>query len=161
MRRTAIFSECGLYRHSLTREWGEGPLLPFSMLQPSMAGFEIDDPTIRRCMGFARREGFAGLIVVNMFGLISPYPETLKTSVDPFGPGNYREHVRVLEIAAASSIPIVCAWGAHPMALEPARAFVQHADYHRARLVCLGKTKGGAPRHPLYVRADQPFEAFP
>lgn len=161
MRRTAIFSPCGLYRLNLTRVWGDGPLLFFAMLQASTAGPEVDDPTIRRCMSFARRERFSGIDVVNMYGLISPYTETLKTADDPFGPGNYVEHVRVLKTAAERSIPVVCAWGAHPLAAEPAQAFVQHAAYHRARLVCLGKTARGAPRHPLYVKGDQPFEAFP
>jgi hypothetical protein len=72
MRRTAIISECGRYRYRLTREWGDGPLLTFAMLNPSTANAEIDDPTIRRCMSFGRREGASGISVFNLFAQPTP-----------------------------------------------------------------------------------------
>ena len=56
--KTAAISDCGTYRYSLTREWAEGPRLLFVMLNPSTADAEADDPTIRKCIGYAQREGF-------------------------------------------------------------------------------------------------------
>lgn len=88
IRKTASISECGLYRYLLGRAWGDGPLLPFIMLNPSTADADIDDPTIRRCMGFAKREGTSGVSVANLFALRSKDPSALLTVSGRVGPGN-------------------------------------------------------------------------
>ncbi len=162
MRRTAVISECGLYRYRLTREWGDGRLMTFAMLNPSKADADIDDPTIRRCMSFACREGAAGIVVFNLFAFRSADPEALVLAYDAVGPDNLEEMGRVLSDAAAAGVPVVCAWGAHWVAAEKAADhFVKEAGKRGALLVCLGKTKSGAPRHPLYVKSDTKFEAYP
>ena len=157
LRRTAQISPCGLYRYRLTREWSDMPLLPFVMLNPSTADAEEDDPTIRRCMAFGRREGAGGIVVVNQFAFRATNPDALRTAADPFGPDNDAALQETGREAAAMRVPVICAWGAHG----------GHSNRHivllmqtGARLMCLGRTKNGHPRHPLYVRGDQPLEMF-
>lgn len=141
MIRSAVISPCGQYRYRLDRRWGDGPTLGFIMLNPSTADAEIDDATIRRCMGFARREGCGGIQVVNLFAYRATDPAHLLTVADPIGPENDL-YVRSLKG------PVVAAWGAHPMARK---------GFFGRHLLCLGKTKDGYPRHPLYVHRDAPL----
>lgn len=156
----AEISECGKYRYQLTRYWGRGSFQPFVMLNPSTADASADDPTIRRCMSFARREGAGGIVVANLFAFRATSPKDMKAAPDPFGHGN---ELALRQVARASVIgkrPIVCAWGVnsdfgtHLLAIG---IFQQEG----AGMVCLGKTKDGSPRHPLYVRGDAPLVAFP
>jgi hypothetical protein len=158
MERSADISNCGAYRYELIRQWSDAPLLPFIMLNPSTADGEFDDPTIRRCMGFARRDGFGGIIVVNVFAFRTPSPRDLRNAKRPKGPKNHVTLRRVAQLAADREQPVVCAWGSHAGddGAKTARMFRGYG----VRLVCFGKTKDGAPRHPLYVRADRPLEDF-
>ena len=85
----AVFSPCGRYRWWLERVWeGEGASLLFIGLNPSRADAHQDDPTLRRLMGFARRWGFSGLEVLNLFGGIAVHPAALKAWSDPVGADN-------------------------------------------------------------------------
>ena len=142
----ALLSPCGRYRYRLTREWlmGEGTVL-FVMLNPSTADAETDDPTIRRCIGFAQRWGFRGLAVGNLFAWRATDPRELRQAIDPVGPENDRHLVEMSHAANA----VIAAWGAGggrrgQYALRLLRGTVEH----------LGLTKQGYPRHPLYLRAD-------
>jgi hypothetical protein len=159
-RKTARISKCGTYRYRLTRCWGDAPMLPFVMLNPSTADADLDDPTIRRCMSFARREKMGGIVVSNLYALRATDPQRLKEVNDPFGPGNQDALSEIGTDAVAYNVPIVCAWGAHGTLLSTYQA-CDDLKKHGARLVCLGKTKEGFPRHPLYVRGDQPLIPFP
>jgi hypothetical protein len=164
VKKWAHLSDCGTYRYQLKRFWGNpyhGALLPFVMLNPSTADAEIDDPTIRRCMGFARREGAAGIVVANLFAYRSTSPSALKECSDPFGPGNRQNLEEVARFAFVGKSPVVCAWGAGGSIHGGDRSGIEILQQAGARLVCLGKTKDGHPRHPLYVRTDQPLVAFP
>lgn len=159
--KRARISDCGRYRYSLERIWNaDAKLLIFCMLNPSTADAELDDPTIRRCMGFAGREACGGIRVVNLFTLRTSSPADLWKADDRIGgPEAERALVAAADDAARDDLPIVCAWGAGSrgkgvFTIEMMRA-------RGARLVCLGRTKDGSPRHPLYVRADQRFEPFP
>lgn len=90
VRKGAFISECNLYRYWLTREWGEGGnLMAFVMLNPSTADANIDDPTIRRCVGFAKREGRNGIVVVNLFAGRATDPDEMFKMRDPVGPDMY------------------------------------------------------------------------
>lgn len=157
LRRTAHISPCGLYRYRLTREWSDTAPLPFVMLNPSTADADLDDPTIRRCMGFARREGAGGIVVVNQFAFRATDPDALRTAADPHGPENDAALAEAAREAAAAGMPIVCAWGTHGGRSNRHITIIQASG---VRLVCLGVTKDGHPRHPLYVRGDQPLVAF-
>ena|ERR1700726_215647 len=161
VNKSASISPCGTWRYRLTRHWAADYMLPFVMLNPSTADAEVDDPTIRRCMSFARREGAGGLVVVNLFALRSPSPVRLREVNDPFGPGNAAALKEVEKYSIRLSVPIVCAWGAHGTFHGGNNAAVRIFQEAGAHLVCLGKTKEGHPRHPLYVAADQPLVDFP
>lgn len=114
------------------------------MLNPSTADESSDDPTLRRCIGFARQWGLGGLHVVNLYAFRATQPADLWTAADPVGP----ENNRYLEDAAASDEVLVAAWGVHAKQARVAEVLsIPGFD----RLTCLRTTKGGAPSHPLYL----------
>lgn len=156
VRKRAVISDCGTFRYRLTRSWGLGKLLPFVMLNPSTADAEIDDPTIRRCMSFARREGAGGIVVGNLCAFRSPSPADLDKAQDPFGLGNQHYLWQIATGSVEDEMPIVCAWGVHG-AGRGDRYAVDLFRKEGARLVCLGTTAAGHPKHPLYVKGDQPL----
>lgn len=155
--RTAILSTDGIYRYHLTRRWDDGPILSFVMLNPSTADADIDDPTIRRCSGFAKRDGFAGIAVGNVYAFRATKLADLWQARDPYGPENHSALLRIAMEAVRDSTPVVCAWGARGGNSNRHISLMMQAG---ARLVCLGKTKDGHPRHPLSVKRNQPLEAF-
>lgn len=151
---SAVLSADATYRYRLVRQWGPGPRATFVMLNPSTADATADDPTIRRCMGFPRSWGLDCIVVVNLYAYRSTDPRALWTAADPVGPDNDRH----LRLAAADPGPLVAAWGAH--------ARQDRVDQVLAlpgfdRLQALGRTRAGAPRHPLYLRADSTLEVWP
>jgi hypothetical protein len=148
--RYAEISECGRYRYTLGRQWGDGPLVTFVMLNPSTADAEMDDPTIRRCLGFARSWGAGALHVVNLYALRSTDPAALWVVPDPVGPDNDRHLAQHAHLAVRDGAPIVAAWGANA---RQDRVAAVRALPGMDRLQCLGVTKDGAPRHPLYLPA--------
>lgn len=156
----ATISKCGRYRYWLERKWGPGHPQVFIMLNPSTADAKEDDPTIRRCMGFARREGAGGLIVVNLFGLRATNPQELDDVRDPVGPDNGTNIGLALIGAAATRRPVICAWGANKNASKQADTIHRRADDIGAELKCLGMTKSGAPKHPLYLSSNAPLVAY-
>ncbi len=150
----AIISECGKYRYLLHRGDGDRTM-PIVMLNPSTADATLDDPTIRRCKGFAEREGCGRLVVANLYALRATKPNDLWTADDPIGPDNDITLATLLALHG----PIVCAWGANAKP-DRVRWFVELAKAADAELFCLGTTKSGAPRHPLYIKADQPLVPY-
>lgn len=158
---SANVSECGRYRYGLERRWDRSlPMLPIIMLNPSTAYASVDDPTIRRCMAFARRDGFGGIAVANLFAFRATSPEAMKAAADPIGPDGIEALDVLLSAAASINRPVLAAWGAHGSYRDRANEVVASAMDWGAQLVCLGTTRDGHPRHPLYVRADQPFVPF-
>lgn len=150
--RGAVLSADGRYRYSLARGWAdEGQVLGFVMLNPSTADAELDDPTILRCMKFARREGCRGIVVFNLFSYRTSHPAVLKTVglEEAVGPGN-REHIADwLRLFGATGFKaVVCAWGNFAQGLYRLPIESMLADAH-VPTRCLGKTKLGAPKHPL------------
>jgi hypothetical protein len=159
----AVLSPDGVYRYTLTRVWNVGlPLAMFVMLNPSTADATVDDRTIGRCREFAAREGCGGIIVVNLFALRSTDPAGLRTHPDPVGPDN--AHYMALALGQNPAV-VIAAWGAHPFAAHRAGAVAMVLDQQlavrRLRLKCLGVTKAGHPRHPLYVNGRTPLITYP
>lgn len=157
----ATMSPCGKYRYELTRFWdGRKPAVAFVMLNPSTADAEIDDPTIRRCIGFAQAWGYGELRVYNLFALRATDPGELLTSDAPVGPDN----AKFIEKARACD-RIVCAWGATTLPKPHAHRGLIVTDLLMGEdsrdLYCLGYTKDGSPRHPLYVASDMVPVLFP
>ena len=156
--RWASLSRCGRYRYALGRRWGEGPEALFVLLNPSIADAQTDDPTLRRCIGFAKREGCGASRTVNLFAWRATAPRDLARTAGEGGDVVGRGNVAALRGALRECDgPVVTGWGAHDLALPRARAFARLAQAEGRALLCLGLTKAGHPRHPLYVRADAPL----
>jgi hypothetical protein len=147
MDETAVFSPCRTWRYSLRRQLIGTGTVAFIGLNPSTADETRDDPTIRRCLGFARRWSFAALEVVNVYGLRATEPHALWHAADPVGPQNDRVLSRAIEGADL----VIAAWGAQA---RPERLAELRWALGDVQLHALGFTQSGAPRHPLYLRAD-------
>jgi hypothetical protein len=153
VRSHAVISGDGLYRYSLLREWDQfAGTLTFVMLNPSTADAQLDDPTIRRCIGFAKREGFGKLVVLNLYALRATDPKALSLSSDPVGPDNDTFLGAHFSLRSELDQPVVAAWGVNA---KPERVACAIERMRGVSFQCLGTTKDGHPRHPLYVRSDQ------
>lgn len=144
MYNGANFSPDRVYRYDLWRTWfgGEGYAM-FVGLNPSTADETRDDPSIRRCIGFAKAWGHAGLCMTNLFAYRATFPEIMKAFDAPVGP----ENDAILQERAEGASVVVAAWGVH--------GTHQHRDrWVRGmlpRLHYLRLTKDGHPGHPLYL----------
>ncbi|TCD59486.1 hypothetical protein CWE17_01575 [Synechococcus sp. BS56D] len=162
-----VFSACRRYRWILSRSLGGGqaPSLIFIGLNPSRADGERDDPTLRRLQGFARSWGYGRLVVLNLFALVTPSPAVLRRSAEPVGRANdavLKAWLRRWSLAP-QQWDLWLGWGAagglhdrDQRLLALLRAVLPQ------RLACggappgvLGLTRGGYPRHPLYLPAGQ------
>jgi hypothetical protein len=143
----------GIYRYSLSREWddGRGTVL-WIMLNPSTADAIVNDPTIRRCIGFSRAWGAKRLDIRNLFAYRATDPADMVKAdgrrVDIIGPENDER----IAAAHGTAMTTIVAWGAHPIAAVRSRV-VRRMLFGRP-VFCLGTTKAGAPRHPLYVPSN-------
>lgn len=154
----ATVSACGLYRYQLWRCWGDGKTACFVLLNPSVADADNDDPTIRRCIGFAKRERCSRLCVVNLFAGRATDPRDMQQMADPIGP---RNDLSILEATIAEPAPLViAAWGAGGAYRGRAQQIVTALAFTGVEVMCLGVTKDGQPRHLLYVKADEPLVPF-
>jgi len=161
-RKDAQISECGRYRYSLIRQWGYGPFMTFIMLNPSTADSFADDPTIRRCRAFAKRESMSGLLVVNLYAFRATNPADLPVDFDDrVGPFNGASLVGAISGVAARGGHMVAAWGSSVgNDLRMVHRVSEWATDQNVPLHCLGTTKDGHPRHPLYVKGDTPLEEW-
>ncbi|KAF3766156.1 DUF1643-domain-containing protein [Cryphonectria parasitica EP155] len=168
--KDAYVSPCQKYRWWLTRIWDPAlATLAFVMLNPSTADAQADDPTTRRCIAFARRDGFGGICIFNLWGLRATSPVDLKKrlaattmdgkddSLTEFLLADYW-----LRYAAGRFTHVVCAWGNVPGTLrhqgvQRAACLCRGLTGGAGDLLCLGCTGSGQPRHPLYVRNEQPL----
>jgi hypothetical protein len=158
---SAIISDCGKYRYRL------GRVLPsvipgirtvaFIMVNPSTADAEQDDPTIRRCLGFARKNQYTSLLVGNLFAYRATDVRELAKVRDPVGPENQTYLNRIFGEADL----VIAAWG--PVTKLPKELRLHWTYVHdlakRADkpLHCIGTTNSGHPRHPLYTPGDTPL----
>lgn len=158
MNSWAHISDDGRYRYILGRLWSDddlGLVLNWVMLNPSTADAKIDDPTIRRCIGFSRLWGYCGMRVVNLYALRATQPADLWRSDDPVGP----ENDDILRwIAHHTETPVIAAWGANA---RPERVAHVINILGPRNLDCLGVTKQGAPKHPLYLPANTQHIPYP
>lgn len=158
MTRGATFDARRRYRYRLWRDWEPSrPRVVWIMLNPSTADETTLDATIRRCVGFAKAWGFGGIDVVNLFAWRATDPGLLRAAKDPVGPANDHAIAAALRDAAL----IVAAWGGNPIVSSRARDVRRLAARLHKRLFCLGTTKDGEPRHPLYVRGSIGTEGLP
>ena len=148
LRRSAKLSPCGRYRYLLRRSWLDLFAQPdnyvlFICLNPSTADANIDDPTVRRCMGFARSWGYSGVVLANLFAFRATDPKKMLSAPDPVGPDNDRYLVEAARVASL----VVAGWGVHGTHKDRAREVRSLVPgLHYLRL-----TKGGHPAHPLFL----------
>lgn len=181
----AIISRCGKYRYRLWREWrlhpkpaqwnmwteddgssvvdgdghqlGEPRRCVFVMLNPSTADGDVDDPTIRRCVGFAKAWGYDRLEVINLFAYRATNPRDLLAihhTDDPVGIDNQRHFDRALE----NNGVIICAWGAHGAHLGQDETALGWLGCHKRHALKI--TADGHPGHPLYLPANSELREF-
>ena len=157
MHSRAEFSECGRYRYLLQRQWGDEAICLFVGLNPSTATADSDDATVRKCVALARTWGFSGMTMANLFAVRCRYPQILSTHQDPVGPDNDR----FLLPAVKQAHTVVAMWGNHGL-----KSYGQSARRDQYILSlrddwqCIGITKHGAPRHPLYVASSSSLMNF-
>lgn len=154
LKRQAVFSECRSYRYGLWRVWDESkPTAMFICLNPSTADEVDDDPTISRCIGFAREWGYGGICVGNLFAFRETDRCKLKLCRHPVGPNNDKW----LQRMSRESDIVVSAWGNDD-------SFMWRASKVKAlipELYCIEVNKTGEPRHPLYAKqASEPKPMF-
>lgn len=152
-RRNATISECGKYRYWLGRFWDDNKApLPFVMLNPSTADALKDDATIRKCIGFARKFGYGGIEVVNLFAYRATKPKDLRDAGWPKGMSNDHAIHETAIRAINAGAPVVCAWGANA---RPHRQYAGSILLALAslgcRVVALRQLNDGTPEHPLML----------
>jgi hypothetical protein len=152
----AVFDVYGMYRYSLWRAWSPcHPRIAFVLLNPSTADEQKNDPTIRRCLGFARAWKFGSMEVVNVFAYrATDYRELFKVS-NPIGEENNRYLMQAVERCST----VVVGWGTRGT-LYGRDSQVMSLLAGRNDVHCLGITKDGQPRHPLYVKGDTSLVPF-
>ena len=156
MNGSAIISADGKYRYTLLRDWAIGPRVLWIMLNPSTADANVNDRTIERCIAFSQREGFGSMEVGNLYAYRATDPRELRGlgALEACGPDNDK-HLWHMSLRAQK---IICAWGANA---SPRQLALQIIGKAPAGLWCLGKTKSGSPRHPLYLSKHTPLVPFP
>jgi hypothetical protein len=150
VKSDATISECGQYRYHLERIWDERlPLCCWVMLNPSTADASQDDPTIRRCIGFAKSWGYGGIVVVNLFAVRATDPMDIYFHHYPEGP-DVAEH---LVKWATTCKMVVAGWGVHGGFRSRHKIVAGLLQSRGVKLHCLAVTKDGQPKHPLYLKS--------
>lgn len=147
----AVISDCKRYRYLLRRTWDhEKPRALFVMLNPSTADAEEDDATIRSLVRICTALKFGSFEVVNLFAWRATDPDDLAEVDDPIGDMNDA----VIAAAIIRCDLHICAWGAFKFAQTRGEHLQTKIRATRPAMFCLGKTKSGAPKHPLYLKTD-------
>lgn len=147
MEKKANISKDKIYRYTLSRTWDPTkPTVLFIGLNPSIADENIDDPTITRCINFAKDWGYGALLMANLFAFRSTYPKEIYLIDDPIGKDN--DHY-ILECVKQSDLIIAC-WGNNGTYMDREKIIKELVP----NLYCLQKNKNGTPHHPLRLPRD-------
>lgn len=166
----AEISDDGLYRYTLTREWGDGSCVSWLCFNPSTATAEQDDASIRKMVGFSKRWGYGRLVVLNLFAIRSTNPRRVpRMGSSAIGPMNDYWICESLK----ESRELLCAWGCGEHFKTDKYSDVSSLDFRPHSLLpnlrskfpelrhnCLGYRKDGHPRHPLMLSYDTPRQPF-
>jgi hypothetical protein len=154
-QRGATFDTTRQYRYSLWRTWEDrGNRATFVLLNPSQANEVDDDPTIRRCMGFARDRGYSSVEIVNLFAYCATQVKTLKKANDPIG---FENDAYIQEASQRANL-LICAWGNWGSLWG--RNLEVMGLLGEVKCGCLGMTRSGHPRHPLYLPKSTNIETY-
>ena len=160
--------ECGPYRYSLSRQWGDEKPAIFIMLNPSTADAYEDDPTIRKCVRFAKRWQCGGLVVVNLFAHRATATTDLFQADQPIGPDNRCHIAHAVRMNGFA----VCAWGEHDKLEKKFRnqirdqgniitAYIKDiAPTLQLKSLGLLSKKYCHPKHPLYLPIDTKLQPY-
>ncbi|ANH71481.1 hypothetical protein ACS15_2299 [Ralstonia insidiosa] len=151
MHKSAVISPCGKFRYRLGRRWASGPAMLFIMLNPSTADASVDDPTIRKCIGFAERNGADAIEVVNLFAFRATDPKALAYAGWPVGPDNAEYIARATKEVHEDEGRIVFAWGANARGRDEAQAMIGDLAYRDIPGYTLRLLLDGTPAHPLML----------
>jgi hypothetical protein len=153
----AVISEDGKYRYLLRRTWDHAkPRALLIMLNPSTADARQDDATIRSCVRLLTGLCYGSMEVVNLFAWRATKPTDLPSFAEAIGPKN----PDIIDGAISRCDIVICAWGANSMAMEYGKQIISTARASRPAVYCFGKTKTGAPKHPLYIKSGTPLEPY-
>ena len=155
-KREAIFSKCRLYRYVLYISWDQSiPSLVWIMLNPSTADEYANDPTVTRVCGFARRNGYGGVCILNLNAYRATDPRAMMSAADPVGPRNdhWIEHI----VHVKPRPDVVCAWGTKGVFGARDQEVLTLLDAFHIRPRILRLTKDGHPEHPLYIPSKTPL----
>jgi hypothetical protein len=158
----AAFSPCGKYRYALGRSW-ELPLFPlptmlFVLHNPSDADHAEPDPTLTRCIGFAKREACGSVVIVNPMARVATDKRELHTALNPVGALN----AAAIRDALANCDRFVVGWGiVHVRLREWVQPTIDEIEACAHPLLCLGTNGDGSPKHPLYLAANTPLVRWP
>lgn len=157
LEMSAEFAEGRTLRYWLERAWSltNPRRLVVIGLNPSTADDTVDDPTIRRCVNFAKREACGGLIMVNLFCYRATSPRDLLAATDP-GAGNLADQYLLTACTPADRV-VVAAWGAHGTHRNRGVVVRMLLAQYRVELLHFGLTNNGQPKHPLYLAATTPL----
>ena len=134
-----------MHRYALWRIWDQTPPAMFIGLNPSTADEVENDPTVTRCIKRSKQMGCGGLLMGNIFAFRATDPGVLLVAHDPIGPDTDKWLLRMARRAGV----IIAAWGAHGKHVGRGHTVAELLRGHA--LLCLGQTKGGHPKHPLYL----------
>lgn len=176
--RETIFSPCRKYRYTLWRDWMDDVMeleehrnnktamyVQFIGLNPSTADETLDDPTIRRCIDFAKRWGFGAMCMTNLFAFRATDPDVMKAAKLPIGEASFcaynvgnmafaeRNDAHIYGVANGAGL-IVAAWGNDGSHLGRSSYVLDMLKRHKFSPHHLGLTQSGEPKHPLYLRSD-------
>jgi hypothetical protein len=144
MYKHAILSKDNKYRYQLSRIWDEEkPKVLFIMLNPSIADTDIDDPTIRKVITFAKSWDYGGIFVGNLYAFRSTDPKVLRYINNPIGEDNIQHIQHLIGLTER----VIYAWGNHQK--EPSwLCDLVDIPY------CIDVSKNGIPKHPLYLKSE-------
>lgn len=147
----AEFSPCRRWRYTLWRIWDESkPYCAFIGLNPSTATETENDPTVSRCINYARDWGFGGMYMLNIFAWRATDPNDMKAADEPVGAEN---DIAIVKVAKNAGL-VICAWGNHGSYRNRSASVRRLLKQEGVVPHCLVITGSGEPGHPLYLRSD-------
>lgn len=160
MIRDAYISDDGRMRYWLSRDWAQGPNYPvplvFILLNPSDADAYKDDPTVRKCVKFAKRLGHSQLFIVNLFPFRATDPRALKAAGYP----NDKTNDDTIG-ALCHGAKVICGWGAHGRDHPRGAAVLNYLREAGNTPFALRLLADGTPGHPLYLPDNSELVAVP
>ena len=147
MKKDAILSKDRKYRYVLSRIWNDSePMIMFIGLNPSTADEKEDDPTIRKCIDFAKNWGYGGFYMLNLFAFRATHPEDMFKENEPIG----KDNDKYIKEYSKKCDKVMCVWGNNGVYKNRSKEVLEMLD--NAYYLKLNQT--GEPAHPLYLKSE-------